>query len=73
MCAFLLIRGGGELERNQNRVCSNVFTRVCNAIQTFIFHSLATRIGFVALILLLLWAQNTLNMEDWLLSKIQRL
>lgn len=46
---------------------------VCNAIQTFIFCSLSTRIGFVALILLVLWAQNTLNMEDWLLSKFKRL
>lgn len=46
---------------------------VCNAIQAFIFYSLSTRIGFVALILLVLWAQNTLNMEDWLLSKFKRL
>lgn len=42
---------------------------VCNTIQAFIFCSLSTRIGFVALILLVLWSQNTRNMEDWLLLK----
>lgn len=42
-------------------------------IQAFTFHSLSTRIGFVVVILLVLWAHNTLNMEDWLLSKWKRL
>lgn len=46
---------------------------VCTAIQAFIFSSLSTRIGFVALILLVLWAQNTLNMENRLHLKFKRL
>lgn len=46
----------------------DVFTTV---IQAFIFHSLLTRIGFVALILLVLWAQNILNMEDRLLLNVE--
>lgn len=46
---------------------------VCSPIQAFKFHSLSTRIGFVVLILLVLWAHNTLNMEDWVLSKFKKL
>ena len=46
---------------------------VCSAIQAFIFYSLSTRTGFLTLILLVLWAQNTPNIEDWLRSKFKSL
>lgn len=69
MCASLLIRGEVSLRETKmesGQMCSPRFS-VFNSFQTFISYSLSTRIYFIALILLVLWAQITPNMEDWLL------